>query len=336
MLARPAGVSGRRRDRRLWWLAAGAALVAVVLALWQAGSFTSGRETLNPLPGPPDPGPDISSGAGASPGARPSEGSSRPPALILDGGPVWFAPAPDVEAALPTTDGPLPEEIRVDQGYPLLEPGDVTRALMVMGVVDGTSTVTRLLVLDESWQVFEVDLGPVRRAGVGGPILSSHALSPDGTRLALGLTGGYVELDLSDLTTQHVAVSDASPGELSWSHGTVVVGNRAEEAEEPSGTRTASIETVAGHVVRAEHEHPSAVRVRGEPPALLVLDGDRGSGCCKVAGWSTPGQVLYESRTGPLMHVLDWDTETGSVALVSTIQPVVSSTSYLQTTYARF
>ena len=70
--------------------------------------------------------------------------------------------------------------------------------------------------------------------------------------------------------------------------------------------------------------------------APLVLDGERATACCAVAGWTDRHHVLFEFRSSPQLHVLAWDTATGKVTLISTIEPVVSNEWYLVTSYREF
>jgi hypothetical protein len=255
-----------------------------------------------------------------SSGAGPTAGATRRP-VVRAGHTTWFAPRAGDEAGLPTVPGLLPEALAVDETYPRLRPGAVERAVLAMGVFGDAAALDRLLVLDESWQVFEVPLAGIARttAGLG---LSRGGLSADGTRLALGGVGTYVVVDLRDLSRARVGVNDTSTRDLSWSHGSVVLGERPAVLREPATSRTVAMVT-GGGVPR--------IRTQG---ASLVLDGPRPSRCCAVAGWSRRGHVLYESREGARLHILDWDTTTGEVAQVSTIEPVVSNDWYLQTSYA--
>lgn len=325
--------SPARARRRLVWLASmGAVLVVLALIAWQLASSSPEQQTLNPLPAAPSPRQDASAGGGVADEPRPTEGASRAPVARVEGRRVWFAPSPDVEADLPQVKGPLPSVVPVDRGYPPLRAGDVRRALMVMGVVDDTATLTRILVLDESWQVFEM-----LPSSVGGPTrrtMSPGALSPDGTRVALGLPGGYVVVDLRDLGTRLVGVADVGPRDLSWSRGTVVLGDGPTVRGDRS-TGTAKVVVTDGIPgVTTQSDRPSAVVVDRPGRAMLVLDGARSISCCAVAGRPDRDHVLYESRTGPRLHVLSWDTTTGMVALVSTVEPVVSTTWYIVTSYS--
>ncbi|HJR38312.1 MAG TPA: hypothetical protein VJ819_08015, partial [Nocardioidaceae bacterium] len=273
-----------------------------------------------------EPEREASREAGISRPAQPSGSpveptSSRSPDALLRGRPVWIAPPASAEAGLATTSGPLPRQLRVDRAYPPLRPGAVQRAVMVLGVVGDTAVLDRLLVLDESGQVFELDLGPM--AGPGGPTLSRGALSPDGTRLALGRTGAYVVVDLLSPARQTVHATGGSTSELSWVDGAVV---RREKTRVAGDSRTAEltmgIAQIEGLVLRAGG-------------ALLVLEGERPATCCAVAGWLDRDRVLYESQTGPQLHLLAWHTGTGRVSLMSTVVPAVSNDSYLLTSYAR-
>lgn len=314
-------------------LLAATGLALVALLVWRAGMFAPHHRS---QVSPARPHSSSTPGPGRNPAGStgvPTEGTRRPPVTAARGGKTWFAPAAQDESALPAVTGPVPERIAVDEQYPPLRRGDVTRAVMLMGVVGDTSTVQRLLVMDESWQVFEVDIA--RLGGVaGGPTLSRDALSPDGTRMAVGRTGGYAIVDLRDLSQEAVGLGDSGTGYLSWAHGTVVTGRRKDARAEPSSDRTASLVTLRPGGVRTQRNAPPAIVVEGADRAALVLDGPRPTGCCAVAGWSRPGHVLFESRDGPELHLLDWDTASGSTALVSTIEPVVSNDWYLLTSYA--
>jgi hypothetical protein len=309
------------RARAAVGLAGVAALLAV--AVWQGTTAEPEREASR----------EAEPSRSAQPSASPVEPtSSRSPDAVLRGRPVWVAPPPSAEAGLPTTSGPLPRQLRVDRAYPPLRAGAVQRALMVLGVVGDTAVLDRLLVLDESGQVFELDLGPL--AGPGGPTLSRGALSPDGTRLALGRTGAYVVVDLLSPARQTVHATGGSTSELSWTDGAVV---RREKNRVAGDSRMAELTTgiaeIEGLVLRGDQA--SAIMVGGADGALLVLDGDRPGTCCVVAGWLDGDRVLYESRAGPQLHLLAWHTGTGRVSLVSTVEPAVSNDSYLLTSYAR-
>lgn len=323
-----------------------AVVVLVVLLMWRATT---------PGQGPDGPSP----AAGASP--VPSEGRSRAPDARFDGRKVWLAPAPNDEADLPQVAGPLAPTVEVDVSYPDLRAGDAPTALMVMGVVDDTSTLTRLLVLDESWQVFELDLTDVR--GPGGPTIGRTSLSPDGSRLAFGQTGAVVVLGLGDLVPTRTRVGETSTRELLWSRGSVVLsdGTRVDpdtgevtrgRSREPrfgaglgvvegpvrqepgTGRRAGVVMTDGIRGVATDSGTPWAVAVSGKDGGLLVLDGDRPGACCAVAAWTAPDHVLFEVRTGPRLDLLDWDTGSGKLSKVSTIEPVVSNEWYLVTSYA--
>jgi hypothetical protein len=290
-----------------------AALVVLALGavlVWNAGSSTPDRSARNPSPSADRTGPTREPVTGAA-----------PEPVVRAGRTTWLAPSPAAEAALPTVTGPLPESLAIDEIYPVLRPGDVQRAVMVLGVVGDTSTLQRLLVLDQSWQAFELELGGLGRT-TGGLTLSRGGLSADGTRLALGEVESYVVLDLPDLTRRYVDVGPVSTRDLSWSDGSVVVEERPAVFGEPGSSRQVSL-VVSGGVDLLRTED-----------AALRLDGPRPSECCAVAGWSRPGHVLYESRDGTRLRVLDWDTRSGRVARVSTIEPVVSNNWYLLTSYA--
>ncbi|HET9861119.1 MAG TPA: hypothetical protein VFQ19_15165, partial [Nocardioidaceae bacterium] len=264
-----------------------ALLVALLLcvAVWQGTTSESERETSR------KPEPSRSAQPSTSPGEPTSNRSSD---ALRDGRRIWVAPLPSAESGLPTTPGPLPRHLRVDQAYPPLRAGAVQRAVMVLGVVGDTAVLDRLLVLDESGQVFELDLGPLMSPG--GPTLSRGALSPDGTRLALGRTGAYVVVDLRAPVRQTVHATGGSTSELSWADGAVVTRARNRVAAD---TRTAELTVgiagIEGLAVRGGQA--SAIAVTGDGKALLVLDGDRTGTCCAVAGWLDPDRVLYESRT---------------------------------------
>ena len=303
-----------------------AGLVALLLcvAVWQGTSSEPGRETN---------GQSAERSRPAQPSTSPGEPtSSRSPDALRDGRRIWVAPLPSAESGLPTTSGPLPRHLRVDRAYPPLRAGAVQRAVMVLGVVGDTAVLDRLLVLDESGQVFELDLGPLMSPG--GPTLSRGALSPDGTRLALGRTGAYVVVDLRAPVRQTVHATGGSTSELSWEDGAVVTRARNRVAADTrTAELTAGIAGIEGLALRGGQA--SAIAVTGDGKALLVLDGDRTGTCCAVAGWLDPDRVLYESRTGPRLHLLAWHTGTGRVSLVSTVEPAVSYDSYLLTSYAR-
>ena len=243
--------AGRSRGRRIGLLAAGLGLAVAALVVWRAGSSTVGEQTLNPLPA----APSTSAQAGDPAVASPLEGTGRPPAARVRGRKVWFAPSVDDEGDLPVTTGPLPESIAVDVRYPPLHAGDVTKAVMVLGVIGDTSTLDRLLVLDESWQVFELDVGGLDADG-GGPTLSRGALSPDGTRMAVGQSGAYVVVDLHDLTRVRT-VTDVGTRDLSWSGGNVMAAAGHPAVVEPATSRTARVVTVErAHWLDAEAGRP--------------------------------------------------------------------------------
>ena len=123
--------------------------------------------------------------------AVPARGKPRPPQARLSGRPVWVAPDPAQEPHLRRVSGPLPAAIDLDQAYPELTPGSVERALLAMTVVDDTSAVRRILILDVAGQVYEIS-SLAQTADVRMPI----ELSPDGTGLRFGYVDGPVTLEL--------------------------------------------------------------------------------------------------------------------------------------------
>ena len=327
-MQRPAPQAPSRRVLVLVVLGLAGALVAVLL--WQVGSSAPEQRTLNPLQ-KTSPGETSS----PSPTRFPAAGRSRPPDARVDGRRIWVAPAPELESELAVVEGPFPESIPVAERYPALRVGHVQRALAVLGVVGDTAALDRLLVLDDSWQAFELDLAPL--AAPGGPTMSRGALSPDGTRLALGMTGSYVVVNLRDLTRQRVGVGDISTRDISWANRSVVLGGTSTVREHHASSRTAELsEGITGIAgVDTEADPVSAVVVNGRDPALLVLDGDRPGACCAVVGWLGADRVLYESRYGLTLHLLVWNTRTGEVSRVSAIEPAVSNDSYLLISYAK-
>lgn len=292
------------------------------------------------------PSPDTSAGEPRQPveaptmRSRPTEGLAGPPDARVGGRTVWFAPDAVDESELAVAAGPVPGSIEVDQPYPLMRPGDVSRASMVMGVVNDSAAVERLLVLESSGQVFEVDVEGAfdasRQPGVSR-IVVSISLSSRGTRITLGQPNGEVVLDLlrlrvgrgSPYSSGAAHNSDPAPAGLEFRGWTgPAKANR-------SSTQVARAATTAGIPgLRTESDRPTAVVVDGERRALLVLDGDRGTACCEVAGWLGPSRVLVESRSADQLRLLAWDIESGRLFLVSTISPVVDNDSYLVASYA--
>lgn len=298
----------------------------------------SSSDRTRPEGGPPDP-------------VRPVRGRARPPDARVGGRDIWFAPDIAVESRLAQITGPVPRVIEVDQPYPTLSRGDVRAAVLVMGVLDDTASVERVLVLDESGQLFEVETdrllgGPGRasRPGAAGQtrfprIVTSAELSQSGTRIRFGHPGDATILDLRRLAVRKVPGTppgNRPPGAVTAHAGLEFdgwVGPGKSSPWSPQAARVAETAGVAG--VSTEVERPKAVVVDGDRRALLVLDGKRGAACCRVAGWLAPDRVLLESRSGERLRLLGWDTGTGRVGLVSTISPVVGNDSYLTTSYAQ-
>jgi len=309
-------------------LAVALCVVAAGCTETQSSRAQSSRAQTRPTQAPQS---EATTREGPTEQAVPARGKPRPPQARLSGRPVWVAPDPAQEPHLRRVSGPLPAAIDLDQAYPELTPGSVERALLAMTVVDDTSAVRRILILDVAGQVYEIS-SLAQTADVRMPI----ELSPDGTGLRFGYVDGPVTLELlRPSLLDEGAPPAARPPSPAGVAGLRFRGWRGASVQSPSSNAVARVADSAGlRGVATDSDRPQALVVDGPRRGVLVLDGQRSAYCCKVAGWLSPDQVMVETRAVDQLRLLSWDVRTGRVGLLSEISPVVGPDWFVATSYA--
>jgi hypothetical protein len=281
----------------------------------------------------------------------------RPADTHIDGGPAWVGPTIEEEARLPATSSAvLPPSIDLASSSRATDkPG---RSVAAFAASDSENQLKAVMLVSHDGDVSRLDtpgLDIVHNPDNGNDTvlpLNISSLSPDGRKLVLAQNHEVVVYDLVsgarlDLPTQNEESYNVGwtpdSSEIQLPNGvmnphtlkiTTPQGPTQADSSDPNGPTDIWPPRINGELTaqaRSEQSVPALdsrlgtdpvlIRVWGSRSATLALPSDTGDlgPRSRVVGWLGPDEVAFQSQDFGSYRVLDWDTHTGEVRVVTNV-----------------
>jgi len=281
----------------------------------------------------------------------------RPPDTQINGGPAWVGPTIEEEARLPAhSSAVLPASIDLASSVPATDkPGPSVAAFAAS---DSENHLKEVMLVAHDGHVSRLEtpnLDIVHNPDNGNDTvlpLNISSLSPDGRKLVLAQNHEVVVYDLVSGARQDLPTRNEESYNVGWTPDsseiqlpkgvmnpdtlqiTTPQGPTQVDSSDPDGPTDIWPPRTRGELTaqaRSDQPVPALgsrlgtdpvlIRVWGAQRATLALPSDTEDlgPRSRVVGWLGPDDVAFQSQDYGTYRVLDWDTHTGEVRLVTNV-----------------